>query len=69
MRSAQIKKYGSSEEVEEINQNAPEPIVSAGKVLVTVKAAGVNPADWKIPEGYMRQMVQLQFPSTFGMDF
>ncbi|HYT01497.1 MAG TPA: hypothetical protein VEL70_01225 [Candidatus Acidoferrum sp.] len=53
MRSAQIKKYGSSEEVVEINQSAPEPIVSAGKVLVIVKAAGVNPADWKIAEGYM----------------
>jgi alcohol dehydrogenase len=68
MKSAQIKKYGSSEVVE-INQSAPEPIVSAGKVLVIVKAAGVNPADWKIAEGYMQQMVQLQFPSTLGMDF
>ena len=66
MRSAQIKKYGSSEEVVEINQSAPEPIVSAGKVLVIVKAAGVNPADWKIAEGYMRQMIPLQFPSTLG---
>jgi len=50
LRSAQIKKYGSSEEVVEINQSAPEPIVYAGKVLVIVKAAGVNPADWKIAE-------------------
>ena len=69
MRSAQIKKYGSSEEVVEINQSAPEPIVYAGKVLVIVKAAGVNPADWKFAEGYMRQMIPLQFPSRLGMDF
>jgi NADPH:quinone reductase-like Zn-dependent oxidoreductase len=68
MNSAQIKKYGGSEVVE-INRSAPEPIVSAGKVLVIVKAAGVNPADWKISEGYMQQMIQLQFPSTLGMDF
>ncbi|MGB6671340.1 MAG: NADP-dependent oxidoreductase [Candidatus Nitrosopolaris sp.] len=34
-----------------------------------VKAAGVNPADWKISEGHMQQMIQLQFPSTLGMDF
>jgi alcohol dehydrogenase len=68
MNSAQIKKYGGSEVVE-INQSAPEPIVSAGKVLVIVKAAGVNPADWKIREGYRQQMFQLQFPSTLGMDF
>jgi len=51
MKSVQIKKYGSSEVIE-INQSAPEPIVSVGKVLVIVKAAGVNPIDWKIREGY-----------------
>ncbi|MDQ6865742.1 MAG: alcohol dehydrogenase catalytic domain-containing protein, partial [Thermoproteota archaeon] len=68
MKSAQIKKYGGSEVVE-INQSAPEPIISAGKVLVILKAAGVNPADWKIAEGYMQQMIPLQFPSTLGMDF
>ncbi|MGI0035233.1 MAG: alcohol dehydrogenase catalytic domain-containing protein, partial [Nitrososphaera sp.] len=39
------------------------------KVLVSVKAAGVNPADWKIREGYMQQMIPLQFPSTLGIDF
>ena len=49
MKAVQIKKYGGSEVVE-INQSAPEPIVYAGKVLVIVKAAGVNPADWKIAE-------------------
>ena len=43
-------------------------LCSAGKVLVIVKAAGVNPIDWKIREGYMQQKIQLQFPSTLGMD-
>jgi alcohol dehydrogenase len=42
---------------------------SAGKVLVIIKAAGVNPADWKVREGYFQQMTPLQFPSTLGMDF
>ena len=69
MKSAQIKRYGSSEVVE-INQSTPAPNdPSAGKVLVRVKAASVNPADWKIREGYMQQMMPLQFPSTLGMDF
>ena len=68
MKSAQITRYGGSEVVE-INQNASLPNPSAGKVLAIVKAAGVNPADWKIREGYMKQMVSLQFPSTLGMDF
>ena len=68
MKSAQINKYGSSEVIE-INQNTPEPTLSSGKVLVSVKAASVNPADWKIREGGFQQMIQLQFPSTLGMDF
>jgi alcohol dehydrogenase len=64
-----MKGYGSSEVVE-INQNAAAPNdPSDEKVLVKVKAAGVNPIDWKIREGYMQQMISLQFPSTLGMDF
>lgn len=68
MKSAQIKRYGSSKVVE-INQMTPTPDLSAEKVLVEVKAAGINPIDWKIREGYMQQMIHLQFPSTLGMDF
>ena len=65
-----MKGYGSSSEVVEINQNAAAPNdPSDEKVLVKVKAAGVNPIDWKIREGYMQQMIPLQFPSTLGMDF
>ena len=68
MKSAQINKYGSSEVIK-INENTAEPIISPGKVIVTIKAAGVNPADWKIREGGMQQLIPLQFPSTLGMDF
>ena len=69
MKSAQIKTYGDSE-VLEINQSASSPNdLSEGKVLVSVKAAGVNPSDWKLREGFFKQMVPLQFPATLGMDF
>lgn len=68
MKSAQISKYGSSEVIE-INQNTFEPTVSSGKVLVIIKAAGVNPVDWKIREGDMQQIISLQFPSILGIDF
>jgi alcohol dehydrogenase len=70
MKAAQMKGYGSSDEVIEINENVPAPNdPSAGKVLVKIKVAGINPIDWKIREGYMQQMVPLQFPSPLGMDF
>jgi alcohol dehydrogenase len=68
MKSAQISKYGSSEVIK-INQNTSEPTVSSGKVLVIIKAAGVNPVDWKIREGGMQQIISLQFPSILGIDF
>jgi len=68
MKSMQIKRYGSSD-VMEVNNTASVSSPSLGKILVSVKAAGVNPIDWKIREGYMQQMAPLQFPSTLGMDF
>jgi NADPH:quinone reductase-like Zn-dependent oxidoreductase len=68
MKAAQINRYGGSEIVQ-INQNTPEPALSSGKVLVSIKSAGVNPADWKIREGYLQQMIPLEFPFTLGIDF
>lgn len=69
MKMAQMKGYGSSKVIE-IIENAPAPNdPSAGKVLVKINAAGVNPIDWKIREGYMQQMIPLEFPSPLGMDF
>ena len=68
MKSIQIKRYGNSDVVE-INNTASVPDVSTGKILLNVKASGVNPVDWKIREGQFHQMIPLQFPSTLGMDF
>jgi alcohol dehydrogenase len=68
LKSAQINKYGSSDVIE-IKESTLEPSVSPGKVLVAIKAAGVNPVDWKISEGGFQQMFPLQFPSTLGLDF
>ncbi|CAG1001388.1 MAG: NADP-dependent oxidoreductase [Candidatus Methanoperedens sp.] len=64
MKAAQINKYGGSEVVE-INKNSPKPAAPRGQLLVEVYAAGVNPIDWKIREGY----IPLKFPATLGGDF
>jgi alcohol dehydrogenase len=69
MKSAQIRRHGGSEVVE-INQTTPLPNdPSEGKALVIIKAAGVNPSDWKFRDGFFQQMMPLKFPSTLGMDF
>ena len=67
MKAAQYKTYGGPEVIE-IN-DAPEPTVGKEQILVRVYAAGVNPFDWKLRTGYMKDMVELKFPVTMGGDF
>lgn len=67
MKAAQMNRYGS--DAVEITTDAPKPTASDGKILVEVHAAGVNPFDWKLREGYMQKMIPLEFPATLGGDF
>ena len=46
----------------------PKPVPGSGELLVAVRAAGVNPADWKFRAGYMQQFVSLQLPAVFGSE-
>jgi NADPH:quinone reductase-like Zn-dependent oxidoreductase len=48
--------------------DAPEPKVGPDSVLVRVKAAGVNPVDWKIREGKLDALLQTDFPAIPGWD-
>ena len=66
VKAIQLKKYGSSDVVEVKEIGVPSS--SSGKILVNIKVSGINPVDWKIREGYMQQVIQLQFPSTLGLD-
>jgi alcohol dehydrogenase len=68
MKSVQISEYGSSDVIK-IDENSPIPSPSTGKIQAKIIAAGVNPVDWKIREGYFREMMPLQFPATLGIDF
>ncbi|NKB37479.1 MAG: zinc-binding dehydrogenase [Gammaproteobacteria bacterium] len=46
----------------------PVPEFGDDQVLIRVKAAGVNPADWKIREGYVAQLFPHQLPLVLGWD-
>ena len=68
MKAVQIKGYGGVEVIE-INDNALKPTPSKNQVLVEVHAASINPVDWKIRSGYLKDMMPLNFPATLGGDF
>lgn len=67
MKAAQINEFGTDSVI--INRNVNIPDIESGKVLVKVHAAGVNPFDWKIREGYVPSAKSYGFPMTLGGDF
>ncbi|MGI9059418.1 MAG: NADP-dependent oxidoreductase [Ktedonobacteraceae bacterium] len=62
-----IHNYGGPEQLKLEQVQRPEP--QAGEVLVRVHAAGVNPVDWKIRAGWMKDFRPIPFPYTLGLDF
>jgi NADPH:quinone reductase-like Zn-dependent oxidoreductase len=46
----------------------PKPDPGPGEVLVAVRAAGVNPADWKFRSGFMREVFPSELPAVFGYE-
>jgi NADPH:quinone reductase-like Zn-dependent oxidoreductase len=67
MLAVRLHGYGdvSNLRVERIAQPAPGP----GEVLVRVRAASVNPYDWKFREGNLRRFFDPPMPLIPGIDF
>ncbi len=66
MKAARMHRYGGKEVV--VVEQVDFPHAGPNEVVVRVAAAGVNPVDWKIREGYMQQVLPIQFPYTLGCD-
>ena len=66
MKAAYIEQYGGSEQfkVGELEK----PVIGPDDVLIEVYAASVNPVDWKLREGYLRQMLSYEMPLVIGWD-
>jgi NADPH:quinone reductase-like Zn-dependent oxidoreductase len=67
MKAIRIHEYGGPEKLRE--EDVPEPRAESGQVLVRVHAASVNPIDYKLASGVMRQIMPLEFPWIPGGDF
>src|SRR3954468_8247720 len=66
MRSIVLGHYGD-QAAAHIAETAP-PVAGPGQVLVRVRAAGVNPLDWKIRSGAVRDAFPLQLPAVLGIE-
>lgn len=66
MKAAVIDGYGGPERFEIREVEKPE--VGPGQLLVRVRAASVNPVDWKMRRGQLRLVRPARFPLILGYD-
>lgn len=64
MKAARFTNYGGPEiiEIDEV----PQPLPSKNQVLIEVHAAAINPFDYKVRRGYMKDAMPLKLPLTIG---
>src|SRR5438132_13020318 len=66
MKAIRIHNYGGPEALN--YEDATRPKAQASEVLVRVHAAEVNPIDWKVREGHMKDFWPHKFPLILGWD-
>ncbi|MEN8144451.1 MAG: NADP-dependent oxidoreductase, partial [Gemmatimonadota bacterium] len=66
MKAWFIRRYGGPE-VLRLGELA-EPAVGPHDVLVAIRAASVNPIDWKTRRGYTKRILKYDFPLVLGND-
>ena len=64
MKAAVFNKYGANNVVEV--RDVPVPEYGPADVLIRVRAASVNPVDWKVRSGQARLMTGSRFPKVLG---
>ena len=66
-KAVQFDSYGGIDVLEV--RDVPRPTPGAGEVLVEVKAAGINPGEALIRQGFLHDRWPATFPSGQGSDF
>jgi NADPH:quinone reductase-like Zn-dependent oxidoreductase len=67
MKAVRIHRYGSPDVI--VLDEIPCPRPGPKELLVRVRAAGVNPLDWKIRAGKVLGYLDYFFTLYFGMGF
>src|SRR5436305_2040582 len=66
INAIQVHDYGDADQLK--LEQIPQPEPREGEVLVRLHAAGVNPVDWKIRSGWMKDFRPMTFPYVPGAD-
>jgi NADPH:quinone reductase-like Zn-dependent oxidoreductase len=66
MKAIVIEQYGHKDQL--IEKQMPKPIPQEGEVLIEMYATSINPIDWKLREGYLKDMLPFTFPIILGWD-
>jgi NADPH:quinone reductase-like Zn-dependent oxidoreductase len=66
MKAVRVHEYGGPEVLK--YEDAPRPQAGPGEVLIRVHASSVNPVDWKVRAGYLKQMLNYKMPMIPGWD-
>jgi len=66
MKAVRVHNYGGPEVLR--FEDAPRPTPGSGELLIRVYAASVNPLDWKVRAGYMKDYIPLPLPFIPGWD-
>ncbi|MCX2731934.1 hypothetical protein OOZ19_16960 [Saccharopolyspora sp. NFXS83] len=66
MRAVRYHEYGGVENL--VVEQVPDPHPGAGEIRIRVAAAGVNPVDWKVRSGAVRDFLPLELPAIPGRD-
>ncbi|MGM7701590.1 NADP-dependent oxidoreductase [Pseudalkalibacillus sp. Hm43] len=66
MKAIVIDQYGGKETLKE--REVERPTINDEQVLVEIHATSINPIDWKVREGYLKDMLPFEFPLILGWD-
>jgi NADPH:quinone reductase-like Zn-dependent oxidoreductase len=67
MKAVEYSQFGGAD-VLRVVDDRPEPHIGPDTVLVKVVAAGLNPVDYKVREGYLRGLIDTDLPAVPGWD-
>lgn len=66
MKAIVIDNYGGKDQLKE--REVEKPTLNENQVLLEIHATSINPIDWKLREGYLKEMLPWEFPIILGWD-